>query len=98
MRIDQAPTACDSYAAHKASGQAANQHALIVAHIQTHGGDFSIGELASSLGWQKSTVAARLNELLAADTLTATAPRKDRVSGIRVRPVGLPVVGQRCLF
>lgn len=98
MRIAQQFTSCDSYAAHKASGKAASQHALILAHIERHGGDWSIGELARALGLEKSTISARIWELLNTDTLAATAPRKDRVSGIRVRPVGLPVVGQQELF
>lgn len=98
MRIAQSFTSCDAYSAHKASGKASAQHAMILRHLEQHGGDWSIGELARALGLEKSTVSARLNELLNADTLTATAPRKDRVSGIRVRPVGLPVIGQRGLF
>ena len=98
MRIAQHPCACDAYSAHKASGKAQKQHALILRHLEQHGGDWSIGELARALGLEKSTVSARLNELLNDDILTATEPRKDRVSGIRVRPVGLPVMGQRGLF
>ena len=98
MRIAQHPCACDAYSAHKASGKAANQQALILSHLEQHGGDWSIGELARALGLEKSTISARLNELLNDDILTATALRKDRVSGIRVRPVGLPVAGQQELF
>lgn len=98
MRIDQHPTACDAYDAHRASGKAQHQHALILAHIKEYSGDWSIGELASMLGWQKSTVSARINELLNTGILVAATPRKDRVSGITIRPVGLPVVGQGVLF
>ena len=98
MLIAQTFTACDAHSAHKASGKAASQHALILRHLEQHGGEWSIGELARALGLEKSTVSARLNELLSDDTLTATAPRKDRISGIRVRPVGLPVAGQKELF
>jgi hypothetical protein len=35
-----------------------------------------------------------MNELLATGELEAKPNRKDRVSGITVRPVGLPVMGQ----
>ena len=43
------------------------------------------------MGMQKSTVSARINEALN-DTkeLVERPKRKDRVSGVTVRPVGLP--------
>lgn len=98
MRIDQAPTACDAYDAHRASGLGSQQRSMILAFIKNSGGDWSIGEIAHALDLQKSTVSARLNELINSDDLVARAPRKDRRSGITVRPVGLPVVGQGSLF
>ena len=48
---------------------------------------------------QKSTVSARLNELLKETKELAERPkRKDRISGITIRPVGLPIAGQGELF
>ncbi len=48
---------------------------------------------------EKSTVSARINELLNDTKELAERPRrKDRISGITIRPVGLPIVGQRELF
>ena len=98
MRTAFTLTSADAYSAHKASGKAASQHAMILAHIKQHGGSWSIGEIASAMGWQKSTVSARINELMAGGQLEAKSTRKDRRSGVMVRPVGLPVVGQRGLF
>jgi predicted transcriptional regulator len=99
MRIAQQPTAADAYDAHRASGQSAQQRNRILNHIKARGGDWSIGELAQALTLQKSTVSARVNELLN-DTkeLVECEKRPDRVSGIRVRPVALPKAGQGELF
>lgn len=94
MLIDQAPTACDAYDAHRASGLGSQQRATILTFIKNSGGDWSIGEIAHALGLEKSTVSARIRELLDADELEAKPNRKDRRSGITVRPVGLPVMGQ----
>lgn len=98
MRIAQSFTACDAYAAHHATGKASAQCARILGFIASRGGSWSIGEVAHALGLEKSTVSARMNELLATGELEAKPNRKDRVSGITVRPVGLPVKGQGELF
>jgi len=45
-----------------------------------------------------ATVSARLRELLDDDKLVVRPNRKDRWSGITVRPVGLPAKGQQELF
>lgn len=92
-------TSCDSFRTHRGTGQSAAQRARILAFITARGGDWSIGELAKAMDLQKSTVSARLNELLN-DTkeLVERPKRKDRISGITVRPVGLPVIGQGELF
>lgn len=97
MRIAQQSTACDAYHGHR--GQSAQQRNRILNHIKSCGGDWSIGELAQALTLQKSTVSARVNELLN-DTreLVEKTRRKDRLSGITIRPVGLPPVGQGRLF
>lgn len=99
MRIDQTPTACDAYHAHRASGLGTQQRARILALITANSEiDWSIGEIAHFLSMEKSTVSARLNEMLNADELVPRPARKDRRSGVTVRPVGLPVVGQGRLF
>ena len=97
MRIAQAITAADAYDKHRTSGQSAQQRNRILEFVKERGGDWSIGELALTL--QKSTVSARVNELLN-DTgeLVEKTRRKDRLSGITIRPVGLPVKGQGRLF
>lgn len=99
MRIAQAVTASDAYDRHRASGKAAAQRARIVDHIRRHGGDWSIGEIAHALGMEKSTVSARINEaLFETRELVEASRRKDRRSGILVRPVKLPPDGQGELF
>ena len=94
MRTAQQFTACDAYAVHQATGKASAQCARILDFIESRGGDWSIGEVAQMLVLEKSTVSARMNELLATGELEARPNRKDRVSGITVRPVGLPAMGQ----
>ena len=95
--IAQADTAIESFHAHHASGKAQAQQSRILAFIEAAGGDWSIGELAHALTMEKSTVSARLNECLAAELLVEKPKRKDRRSGVRIRPVGLPSV-QKALF
>ena len=91
MLINQAPTACDAFHAHTDSGLASGQRAKILGFIESRGGSWSIGELAEALGMQKSTVSARLFELLhETGELVEKARRKDRLSNITIRPVGLP--------
>jgi predicted transcriptional regulator len=90
MRIAQAPTACAAFHALEKSKTVA-QREKIVAHIEKWQGTWSIGELAEALGLQKSTVSARVNELLyETGELIVKPKRKDRISMIVVRPVGLP--------
>ena len=92
MLINQATTACDAFHAHADSGLASGQRALIIGFIERHGGSWSIGELADALSMQKSTVSARLNELLhETGELEVKPKRKDRLTNITIRPVGLPV-------
>jgi DNA-binding MarR family transcriptional regulator len=92
-------TSRDAFHDHRESGKSAQQRNRILAFIKSRGGDWSIGELAQALTLQKSTVSARVNELLN-DTkeLVKKTRRKDRISGITIRPVGLPVDGQQELF
>lgn len=99
MRIAQQPTAADAYDAHRMSGKSGAQRDRILAFITERGGDWTIGELARALNMEKSTVSARLNELLY-DTkeLVERSKRKDRVSGILARPAGLPQIWQLGLF
>lgn len=79
-----------AYMQHQASGRAQSQGRRILAHIEQRGGDWSIGELAQALNLDKSAVSARVHELLHdTDALIACPRRKDKVSGILVRPVAL---------
>lgn len=99
MRIDQTITAADAYDKHRTSGQSAQQRNRILEFIKQRGGDWSIGEIAQVLGMQKSTVSARMNELVNETfQLVEKGRRKDRVSGILVRAVGIPPVGQMEIF
>jgi len=97
MRTAVTDTSIDAFHAHRT--QSAAQRNRILDFIRARGGDWSIGELADHFGMQKSTVSARVNELLN-DTfeLVERPRRKDRVSGITIRPVGLPMAGQWELF
>jgi DNA-binding MarR family transcriptional regulator len=100
MRTAMQPTSIAAYDAIKESGASSYQCARILAHIRQHGGDWSIGEIAHALGMEKSTVSARLNAMLNEidPPIEAKTTRKDRRSGVMVRPVGFPVVGQGRLF
>jgi len=90
-------TSIASFHVKRDSGRTSDQRAYIVDFIAYIGGDWSIGELADrfshmpmalALGLdQKSTVSARINECIHSGELKATEYRKDRVSGVRVRPV-----------
>lgn len=98
MQTNVRETSRNSLLAHRMTGQSAQQRNRILAFIKARGGDWSIGELAQELTLQKSTVSARLNELLN-DTkeLVEATRRKDRLSGITIRPVGIPPI-QKELF
>ena len=92
MLIDQQATAIAACHAHDASGLSSAQRHLVVGFIGQRGGSWSIGELAGALGMQKSTISARVNECLNEfGLLVVKAKRKDRISQITVRPIGLPV-------
>lgn len=92
-------TSIESVREHRASGKSSELRERILAFITARGGDWSIGEIADMLDLEKSTVSARINELLNLTKEVVERPkRKDRVSGITIRPVGLPPVGQGVLF
>lgn len=93
-----AQTSVDAFHTHHASGKATDQQGLILAFITERGGNWSIGEIAKAMNLEKSTVSGRLRELLDDGALVEQPKRKDRVSGVTVRPVGLPAIGQRELF
>lgn len=90
-------TSISAFHAKRASGRTHEQRGYIVDFVAYMRGDWSIGELADrfshmptalALGLdQKSTVSARINECIHSGELKATEHRKDRVSGVRIRPV-----------
>lgn len=92
MLINQQITAVRAFHHHQNVGMAASQRELIKGFIELRGGSWSIGELARALDMQKSTVSARLNEMLQSKVLETRPKRKDRLSGITIRPVGIPVI------
>lgn len=93
MRIAATETQIQSYHTHVGTGKAAQQCHRILGHIITNGGDHSIGEIAKALDMEKSTVSARIFELLHEKRMLIECPhRKDKVSGITIRPVGIPKV------
>ena len=95
MLINQTDTAIASF--HSLGAKGAAQRDRILMFIKARGGSWSIGELAEALEMQKSTISARVNELLHSGDLEDKGRRRDRCSGITVRPVGLPA-GQVGLF
>jgi DNA-binding MarR family transcriptional regulator len=96
MLTNVADTSISVYHAHIQPTQQQAQCSRILSFIERRGGDWSIGEIARAMDMEKSTVSARLNNLLHTHQLVAKPHRKDRVSGITVRPLGLP--GQGDLF
>jgi len=99
MRTAATQTSIDAFHEHRASGKSSELRERILAFIKKHGGDWSIGEIANALTLEKSTVSARINELLNDTKEVVECPkRKDRISGITICPVGLPPVGQGVLF
>lgn len=91
MKTAVRETSIDAYHAHCGAGKSSQQRARILAFITARGGDWSIGEIANALGMEKSTISARVFELLTETLEVVERPkRKDRVSGVTVRPVGLP--------
>lgn len=98
MLTNVTETSIDAFNAHVGSGKASAQQARILSFIARRGGDWSIGELAKSLNLEKSTVSARVFELLHGSKELVECPkRKDRVSGVTIRPVSLPT-GQGGVF
>lgn len=89
MLTQQRETAIAAF--HALGPKSEAQRERVVSFIAARGGSWSIGELSEALGMQKSTVSARLNELLHSGDLSERPKRRDRCSGIQVRPVGLPV-------
>jgi DNA-binding MarR family transcriptional regulator len=84
-------TSINAFHDHKASGKSADQRSRILGFIEAAGGDWSIGEIARALGLEKSTVSARINELVReTGELVERPKRKDRVSNITIRPVAIP--------
>ena len=84
-------TSIEAFHAH--GTMSAQQRSRILAFIRSRGGDWSIGEIAWAMDLQKSTVSARINELVnETGELEERPRRKDRISNITVRPVALPAI------
>jgi DNA-binding MarR family transcriptional regulator len=92
MRIAAVETQINSFHAHVANGGARFQRAKLLEVFTQYGGNWSIGELAKFLKMDKSTVSARINELLKTEELIDLPKRRDLISGVLIRPVALPKV------
>lgn len=92
MRIAATETQINAFHAHNATGGAKFQRAVILDVFNDFGGNWSIGELAKYLKIDKSTISARINELLKSGDLIDLPKRRDMISGVLVRPVALPKV------
>ncbi len=91
MRTAVRETSIDAFHAH--GSMSAQQRDRILAFVRSRGGDWSIGEIARAMNLQKSTVSARINELVnETGELEERPRRKDRISNITIRPVALPAV------
>lgn len=91
MRTNVTDTSIDAFHAHE--GKAATQRASILEFLKRNGGNWSIGELAKALRWEKSTVSPRLHEMLYETKQLVEAPRRrDLISNVMIRPVQLPPV------
>lgn len=98
MLINATETQCDAFHTHTESGKAQAQQERIYALMESARQDWSIGEIADYTGLDKSTVSARMFELRQKLKKIVWAPkRKDKISGVLVKPMQLPHV-QRDLF
>lgn len=84
-------TSVMSYSQLKEEGGLGKQQSLIVSLIAKEK-DMSIGEIAKATGLQKSSVSARIKELIEDEVLVISSRRCDKVSGRLVRPVKLAPV------
>lgn len=93
MLVNAQDTQIESYHAHVDSGKAQAQQDRIYSVMDRLGGDWSIGEMAEYTGLDKSTVSARmftLREKL--HKIEWVTKRKDKVSGVTVKPMRLTKV------
>jgi DNA-binding MarR family transcriptional regulator len=90
MRHAAIETQIDAFHSHVASGGSKYQRGRILEHFKAYGGNWSIGELSKGLGMDKSTISARVNELLKTGELIDLPKRRDLISGVLIRPVALP--------
>lgn len=101
MKIAQTETACESFRQIQASGDDVKQREAVLSHIKSHGGDWTIAEIAAALDWEKSTASRAINELLheTKPRIVVYPERKGRTYPYRLsRPVGLAQVGQLGLW
>lgn len=80
-------TSIEAYRDHRSAGKSAAQRARILNFIKARGGDWSIGEIAKALELEKSTVSARINELL-----KETKEVVERLDDFRERNPDRPVI------
>ena len=77
MKTKVAQTSIDAY--HQLNLTDQQQEVLTAIKVL---GESCIADVAAYLGWEKSTVGGRMNELKKADTLTFVGKRKSETTGI----------------
>lgn len=82
MRIEATFTQIESFRNHTANGGAKYQRSKILDIFNDYGGNWSIGELAKFMKMDKSTISARINELLKTKDLIDLPKRRDLCSGV----------------
>jgi len=91
-----AETSKNAYKKLEESGEKTSQKQEVRKALEAMGGEATIGELAHEAlaGWQKSTISGRLNDLKDEGVVQDLPEnkRKDKYSGITVKPWRLMVV------
>ena len=85
----QSQTSKDAYIHIKTTGGAISQYASIVGLLKRFKNGMTIAELNVKTGYQKSSISARIRELVEAKILKELPKRKQTTGGCMARPVAL---------
>lgn len=85
----QSQTSKDAYIYIKTTGGTISQYASIVGLLKRFKNGMTIAELNVKTGYQKSSISARIRELVEAKILKELPKRKQTTGGCIARPVAL---------